>query len=72
MCIRDSRYSVDSAVGLSLIVVLGPERFQQFLTGFRAIDEYFENTPLEENVVALMGLSLIHIWVSFPPGWTRP
>lgn len=35
------RYSVDSAVGLSLIVVLGPERFQQFLEGFHAIDEYF-------------------------------
>ena len=54
------RYSVDSAVGLSLIVVLGPERFREFLAGFRAIDEYFCNTPLEENVVALMGL--INVW----------
>ena len=54
------RYSVDSAVGLSLIIVLGPERFQQFLAGFRAIDEYFENMPLEENVVALMGL--MNVW----------
>ena len=54
------RYSVDSAVGLSLIVVFGPERFQQFLAGFRAIDEYFCNTPLEENVVALMGL--MNVW----------
>lgn len=54
------RYSVDSAVGLSLIIALGPERFQQFLAGFRAIDEYFENTPLEENVVALMGL--MNVW----------
>ena len=54
------RYSVDSAVGLSLIIVLGPERFQQFLAGFRAIDEYFEGTPLEENVVALMGL--MNVW----------
>ncbi len=54
------RYSVDSAVGLSLIVVLGPERFQQFLAGFRAIDEYFQQTPLEENVVALMGL--LNVW----------
>ena len=44
------RYSVDSAVGLSLIVVLGPERFQQFLEGFHAIDEYFCNTPLENNM----------------------
>ena len=54
------RYSVDSAVGLSLIIALGPERFQQFLAGFRAIDEYFEGTPLEENVVALMGL--MNVW----------
>lgn len=54
------RYSVDSAVGLSLIVVLGPERFAEFLAGFRAIDEYFVNTPLEENVVALMGL--MNVW----------
>ena len=54
------RYSVDSAVGLSLIVALGPERFQEFLAGFRAIDEYFQNTPLEENVVALMGL--MNVW----------
>lgn len=54
------RYSVDSAVGLSLIVALGPEHFQEFLEGFRAIDEYFKNTPLEENVVALMGL--MNVW----------
>lgn len=54
------RYSVDSAVGLSLIIAFGPERFQQFLKGFHAIDEYFCSTPLEENVVALMGL--MNVW----------
>ena len=54
------RYSVDSAVGLSLIVALGPERFQAFLEGFRAIDRAFAETPLEENVVALMGL--LNVW----------
>ena len=54
------RYSVDSAVGLSLIIVYGPERFKCFLKGFRAIDEYFCNTPLEKNVVALMGL--MNVW----------
>ena len=54
------RYSVDSAVGLSLIIAFGPERFQQFLEGFHAIDEYFCSTPLEENVVALMGL--MNVW----------
>ena len=47
-------------MGLSLIVVLGPERFQQFLEGFHAIDEYFCNTPLENNAVALMGL--FNVW----------
>ena len=54
------RYSVDSAVGLSLIVVFGPERFRQFLEGFRDLDAYFQNTPLEDNVVALMGL--LNVW----------
>ncbi len=54
------RYSVDSAVGLSLIVVYGPERFRELLAGFRTIDEYFKNTPLEENVVAILGL--LNVW----------
>ena len=54
------RYSVDAAVGLSLIIAFGPERFQEFLAGFHDLDEYFANTPLEKNVVALMGL--INVW----------
>ena len=54
------RYSVDSAVGLSLIVVFGPARFRQFLEGFHDLDAYFQNTPLEDNVVALMGL--LNVW----------
>ena len=54
------RYSVDSAVGLSLVIALGPERFQAFLEGFREIDRYFAETPLEDNVVALMGL--LNVW----------
>ena len=54
------RYSVDSAVGLSLIVVYGPERFEEFLAGFHAVDEYFQNTPLEQNAVALMGM--LNVW----------
>ncbi len=56
------RYSVDSAVGLSLIVVYGPEVFQQFLQGFHDLDMYFQQTPLEDNVVALMGM--INVWYS--------
>ena len=54
------RYSVDSAVGLSLIIAFGPERFQSFLGGFHEVDTYFCETPLEENVVALMGL--LNVW----------
>ena len=54
------RYSVDSAVGLSLIVVFGPEVFKQFLQGFHDLDVYFQKTPLEQNVVALMGL--LNVW----------
>ncbi|MGN0286629.1 MAG: glucose-6-phosphate isomerase [Atopobiaceae bacterium] len=54
------RYSVDAAVGLSLIIAFGPERFQQFLQGFHDLDEYFCNTPLRQNVVALMGL--LNVW----------
>lgn len=54
------RYSVDSAVGTSIAIVYGPERFEDFLRGFHAIDEYFATTPLEKNVVALMGL--LNVW----------
>ena len=54
------RYSVDSAVGLSLIIAFGPERFECFLKGFHDLDEYFQKTPLEQNVVALMGL--LNVW----------
>ena len=54
------RYSVDAAVGLSLIICLGKTRFEDFLAGFHSIDTYFETTPVEDNVVALMGL--INIW----------
>ena len=43
------RYSVDSAVGLSLIVALGPERFQGFLEGFHEVDQYFVNTPVRQE-----------------------
>ena len=54
------RYSVDAAVGLSLIIAFGPERFSQFLQGFHDMDAYFCKTALEENVVALMGL--VNVW----------
>jgi len=54
------RYSVDSAVGTSLAVALGPEAFADFLAGFHAIDVHFAQTPLARNVPALMGL--LNVW----------
>ncbi|AWB83652.1 glucose-6-phosphate isomerase [Corynebacterium liangguodongii] len=54
------RYSVDSAIGLSLMAVIGPLDFMRFLEGFRALDEHFRSTPLERNVPVLMGL--INVW----------
>ncbi len=54
------RYSVDSAIGTSVAVAIGPESFGDFLAGFHAIDEHFVNTPLAENVPALMGL--LNVW----------
>ena len=56
------RYSVDSAIGTSVAVAIGPERFREFLAGFHAIDEHFKNTPLAANVPALMGL--LNVWYS--------
>lgn len=50
------RYSVDSAVGMSLVIALGKENFTSFLEGFRAMDEHFLNAPLAENVPVLMGM----------------
>ncbi len=54
------RYSTDSAVGLSLIIALGPKVFEELLGGFHDMDVYFANTPLEKNVPALMGL--MNVW----------
>ena len=54
------RYSVDSAVGTILAVVLGPSNFQDFLAGMNAMDRYFANTPLRQNAIALMGL--MNVW----------
>jgi glucose-6-phosphate isomerase len=54
------RYSVDSAIGTSLVVAIGPERFAEFLAGFHAMDEHFRRTPLASNVPALMGL--LNVW----------
>ena len=56
------RYSVDSAVGTSLAVAIGPEGFADFLAGFNAMDRHFVETEPEKNVPLLMGL--LNVWYS--------
>jgi len=54
------RYSMDSAIGLSTMLAIGPERFAEMLGGFHAMDEHFLQTPLEHNLPALLGL--LAVW----------
>ena len=54
------RYSFPSAIGLSLMVAIGPEAFHDMLAGFREIDEHFRTAPYESNVPALLGL--LGVW----------
>jgi glucose-6-phosphate isomerase len=54
------RYSFDAAIGLPLMIAIGPDRFREMLDGFRTIDLHFRSTPIERNVPALLGL--IGVW----------
>jgi glucose-6-phosphate isomerase len=54
------RYSIDSAIGASVIVAIGPDNWREFLAGFHAIDEHMRTAPLEQNVPVLMGL--LNVW----------
>ncbi|WDM11782.1 glucose-6-phosphate isomerase [Streptomyces lavenduligriseus] len=54
------RYSYDSAIGLSLMIAIGPERFREMLDGFRLMDEHFRTAPAEANAPLLLGL--LGIW----------
>jgi glucose-6-phosphate isomerase len=54
------RYSMDSAIGLSTMVAVGPEQFSQMLAGFHAMDEHFRTAPLARNLPVLMGL--LTVW----------
>ncbi len=54
------RYSLDSAIGLSLMIAIGPEHFREMLAGFHEMDEHFRTAPLERNLPILLGL--IGIW----------
>lgn len=54
------RYSVDSAIGTSLAIAIGPDAFGEFLEGFHAVDEHVRATPFDQNVPVLMGL--LNVW----------
>jgi glucose-6-phosphate isomerase len=54
------RYSMDSAIGLSTMIAVGPERFRELLAGFHAMDEHFRTAPFERNLPVLMGL--LTVW----------
>ena len=54
------RYSYDSAIGLSLMIAIGPEQFREMLAGFHAMDVHFRNTPFERNLPVLLGV--IGVW----------
>ncbi|MET0684957.1 MAG: glucose-6-phosphate isomerase [Solirubrobacteraceae bacterium] len=54
------RYSMDSAIGLSTMIAIGPDRFRELLDGFHAMDEHFRTAPFAENLPAIMGL--LAVW----------
>ncbi|MFF9407600.1 glucose-6-phosphate isomerase [Streptomyces anandii] len=54
------RYSFDSAIGLSLMIAIGPDRFREMLDGFRIVDDHFRNAPAEANAPLLLGL--LGVW----------
>jgi glucose-6-phosphate isomerase len=54
------RYSMDSAIGLSTMIAIGPEGFRAMLAGFREMDEHFRTAPLDRNMPVLMGL--LSVW----------
>jgi glucose-6-phosphate isomerase len=56
------RYSMDSAIGLSTMLAIGPDRFREMLAGFHAMDEHFRTAPFERNLPVLMGL--LEVWYS--------
>ena len=54
------RYSMDSAIGLSTMIAIGPDNFRAMLAGFHAMDEHFRTAPFQENLPVLMGL--LAVW----------
>ena len=54
------RYSMDSAIGLSTMLAIGPDRFREMLAGFHEMDEHFRTAPFDRNLPVLMGL--LAVW----------
>lgn len=54
------RYSMDSAIGLSTMIAIGPDNFRRMLAGFHSIDEHFRSAPFDRNIPVLMGL--LSVW----------
>ncbi len=54
------RYSMDSSIGLSTMIAIGPDRFAELLAGFHAMDEHFSSAPLEQNLPVILGL--VGLW----------
>src|SRR4029079_17210175 len=54
------RYSMDSAIGLSTMIAIGPQAFREMLEGFHAVDEHFRTAPFDRNLPVLMGL--LGVW----------
>ena len=68
------RYSMESAIGLSTMIAIGPEHFTSMLEGFHAMDEHFRSAPLEANLPVLLGLLAIwnHDFLGFPTVGVMP
>ena len=56
------RYSLDSAIGLSLMIAIGPDHFHEMLAGMHSVDQHFRTQPIDQNVPALLGL--LDVWYS--------
>ena len=68
------RYSMESAIGLSTMIAIGPENFYEMLAGFHAMDEHFRSAPFEENLPMLLGVLAVwnHDFLGFPTVGVMP
>ena len=68
------RYSMESAIGLSTMIAIGPENFTSMLAGFHAVDEHFKTAPIERNIPVLLGLLAVwnHDLLGYPTVGVMP